>query len=358
MRIPSARQTTNLSPRRILELVLAQSYLFALVILVGLFAVYAASNPVALEPSGISALLTNGAPLVLAAIGLTLVVLTGGFDLSLAGIVVLANVILASRSGVTFESAAVGLILVVLAGVGIGALNGFLVAYLGVQSIAATLGTFIMSSGIALIVMPTPGGMVPTFISSGLTSTLFGFLPAPLVIIVLALIGWFALRRSYLGAHMYAVGEDERAATQSGINVAWVKFRVYVTAGVLYALAGVMLSAQTASGDPNGSSLFMVLTFAAVALGGVRFGGGRGTATGSVLGAGILTVLQKTLFAIGVSTFYTGIVQGLVLIGAVLIGQLGSRLATYSERRLELEGPPGGEVLREKADGGLGGQDG
>jgi ribose transport system permease protein len=319
-----------------LELTLAQSYVFALVILVGLYVIYAASDSNALTSSGVSALLTNGAPLVLAATGLTLVILIGGFDLSLAGIVVLANVILATRSGSTFESGLLGVVLVLLAGLAVGAVNGFLIAYLGVQSIAATLGTFIMSAGIALIVLPTPGGVVPTFISSGLTSTIGGVIPAPLIVVVLCMAGWLALRRTSFGAHMYAVGGDERAATQSGIRVAWVKFRVYVTAGLLYALAGVMLSAQTASGDPNGSALFMVLTFAAVALGGARFGGGRGTALGSIFGAGILTVLQKTLFAVGVSTFYTGIVQGMVLIGAVLIGQLSSRLATRSEQLLEL----------------------
>jgi ribose transport system permease protein len=91
-----------------------------------------------------------------------------------------------------------------------------------------------------------------------------------------------------------------------------------------------MLTAQTASGDPNGSALFMVLVFASVAIGGSRFGGGRGSAIGSILGAGVLAVLQKMLFALGVSTFYTGIVQGAVLILAVLLGQVSLGLAQRS----------------------------
>ena len=120
----------GLSARRMLQLILAQSYVFALVILIGLYVVYATSDSSALTASGISALLTNGAPLVLAATGLTLVILIGGFDLSLAGIVVLANVILATRSGSTFESGLLGVLLVLLAGLAVGAVNGFLIAYL------------------------------------------------------------------------------------------------------------------------------------------------------------------------------------------------------------------------------------
>jgi ribose transport system permease protein len=328
----------RLSARVILERTLSQSWVITLVILIGLYIVYAAADQNALTLSGIGTLLTNGAPLVLAATGLTLVILIGGFDLSLAGVVVLGNVILATRSGDSIVSGLLGVVLVIVSGAVVGALNGFLVGYLRVQSIAATLGTFIMSAGVALIILPAPGGVVPTFISPGLSDNLGGVVPAPLIVIVLTMIAWLALRRTAFGAHMYAVGGDERAATQSGVKVAWTKFRVYITAGILYSLAGIMLSAQTASGDPTGSALFMVLTFAAVALGGARFGGGRGTAIGSIFGAGILTVMQKTLFAVGVSTFYTGIVQGVVLIAAVLIGQLSSRLAIRSGELLEMRG--------------------
>jgi ribose transport system permease protein len=151
--------------------------------------------------------------------------------------------------------------------------------------------------------------------------------PISAVVIGCCLLGWVVFRRTRLGVYIFAVGRDEGSAVQSGIPVRTVKFRVYLGAGLLYALSGVMLSAQTASGDPNGSALFMVLVFAAVAIGGAQFGGGRGSAVGSVLGAGVLAVLQKMLFALGVSTFYTGIVQGLVLILAVLIGLAVGRLA-------------------------------
>jgi ribose transport system permease protein len=309
----------------ILRRALGSGTTLALVILVVLYVVYMYSSIDVLTTENATDLLNNAAPLVIAATGLTLVVVVGGFDLSLGGVVTLANVILATQAGETTGSAVRSLLLALLAGVLVGALNGVLVAYLNVQSIAATLGTFIMCSGLALVIMPSPGGSVPDFVSPGLISSV-GPLPVSLLVILACAVAYLALRRTRSGVFIFAVGLDESAAVQSGINAAAVKFRVYLTAGLLYAVAGVMLSALTASGDPNGSALFMVLVFAAVAIGGARFGGGRGSAIGSILGAGVLAVLQKMLFAVGVSTFYTGIFQGAILIVAVLIGLVSLRL--------------------------------
>lgn len=299
----------------------------AFLLLTTMYIVYMYSSIDVLTLTNATDLLNNAAPLVVAATGLTLVIVSGGFDLSIGGVVVLANVILATHSGSSTESGIAAILMALLAGLVVGAINGLLVAYLQVQSIAATLGTFIMCSGIALVIMPSPGGSVPDFISPGLNSTIGGLLPASLLVIAACWIGWLLVRRSRFGVYIYALGSDERSAIQSGIPVAVAKFKVFVGAGLLYALAGVMLTAQTASGDPTGSALFMVLVFAAVAIGGARFGGGAGSAIGSILGAGVLVVLQKMLFALGVSTFYTGIVQGAVLILAVLLGHVSQLLA-------------------------------
>jgi ribose transport system permease protein len=299
---------------------LSRGSVLAFLILVVMYVVYMYSSIDVLTLGNATDLLNNAAPLVVAATGLTLVIISGGFDLSIGGVVVLANVILATHSGTTTGSGLLAVGGAILAGLLVGAINGVLVAYLRVQSIAATLGTFIMCSGIALVVMPTPGGSVPDVISPGLNSTLGGWLPVSLLVIAGCVLVWVAIRRSRFGVYVFAIGSDERSAVQSGIRTANVTFRVYLFAGLMYALSGVMLTAQTASGDPNGSALFMVLVFAAVAIGGARFGGGHGSAVGSIIGAGVLVVLQKMLFALGVSTFYTGIVQGAVLILAVLIG--------------------------------------
>lgn len=297
----------------------------AFAILVVMYIVYMYSSVDVLTAENATDLLNNAAPLIIAATGLTFVIVVGGFDLSVGGVVTLVNVILVTHAGTTTGSALVAVALALSAGLAVGAVNGFLVAVLKVQSIAATLGTFIMCSGLALVIMPSPGGSVPEVISPGLNSTL-GPIPVSLLVILACLALYFVVRRTRTGIYIYAVGLDEDSAAESGIPSAHVKFRVYLGAGLLYAVAGVMLTAQTASGDPNASLLFLVLVFAAVAIGGARFGGGRGSAVGSILGGGVLAVLQKMLFALGVSTFYTGIFQGAILILAVLIGAISLKV--------------------------------
>lgn len=318
---------------RLLRSASANGSVLAGVLLLVMYVVYMYSSIDVLTIENATDLLNNAAPLVVAATGLTLVIVSGGFDLSIGGVVVIANVVLATHAGSSVQSGLLAIAAALGAGLLVGAVNGFLVAYLGVQSIAATLGTFIMCTGLALVIMPSPGGSVPSFISPGLNSTLGGWFPVAFGVVVVCIVAWLLMRRTPFGVHIYAIGSDERSAVQSGISTARVKFRVFVTAGVLYAAAGVMLTAQTASGDPNGSALFMVLVFAAVAIGGSRFGGGRGSAIGSILGAGVLAVLQKMLFALGVSTFYTGIVQGAVLILAVLLGLVSLGLAQRSRQK-------------------------
>lgn len=315
----------------------------AFAILAIMYVVYTYTSLDVLTLSNTSDLLNNVAPLVLAAMGLTLVIISGGFDLSIGGVVVLSNVILVTQSGSNLGSAVLSVGIALFSGALVGAINGFLVAFLGVQSIAATLGTFIMCSGIALVILPSAGGSVASLISPGLNSVIGGVVPVSLIVIGGCVLGWFLLKRLRFGIHMYALGSDERAAVQSGISVSKVKLKVYVVAGLMYAMAGIMLTAQTASGDPNGSTLFMVLVFAAVAIGGTRFGGGRGSAIGSIVGAGVLVVLQKMLFGLGVSTFYTGIVQGAVLILAVLIGQ-ASLLVSQRTRVKATSIPGSGDV--------------
>lgn len=325
---------------------LSNGSVIAFALLATMYVVYVYSSIDVLTVGNATDLLNNVAPLVIAATGLTLVIISGGYDLSIGGVVVLANVILATHSGTTVQSGLLAVACALGAGLLVGAINGVLVAFLQVQSIAATLGTFIMCSGLALVIMPSPGGSVPEFISPGLNSTVGAALPVSLLVVGACVVGWVVLRRSRFGVHIYALGSDERAAVQSGIRTTNVKFRVFLGAGLLYALAGVMLTAQTASGDPNGSALFMVLVFAAVAIGGSRFGGGRGSAIGSILGAGVLAVLQKMLFALGVSTFYTGIVQGAVLILAVLLGQVSLLLSQHT-RAAETAGPADDQAIQD-----------
>ena len=129
-------------------------------------------------------------------------------------------------------------------------------------------------------------------------------------------------KRTSLGQAIYAVGGDAPAAASNGVRVKLTSLLAYVLAGVLYGLAGVVLTAQSASGDPHLGDPLLLPVFAAVVIGGTVFGGGRGDLVGSVIGAYILYIIADILFSLGVSSFYTNIVNGAVLLVAVVAGSL------------------------------------
>ncbi|MFC7398279.1 ABC transporter permease [Chelatococcus sp. GCM10030263] len=294
-------------------------------LLLVMFAVYALHEPSALSMFGMSNLLNNMIVLALAAAGLTLVVLCGELDLSGPGIIAIANVVVATTSAGSLGP--LGSFVAVLAiGLVVGGLNGVLVAYLRLQSLAVTLGTLIACQGIALLILPAPGGEVVEEIAYGITGDLFG-VPVPAILLALALAFWLLLKQSRLGIALYAVGTDEAAARLSGLNVRATKLLAFILAGLFYALAGFVFSAEIGSGDPRISDSFLLFMFAAVAIGGTSLMGGRGGIVGTLAGAAILTVLQKMLFALGVADFYTNIFNGIMMILAILFGQLSALLA-------------------------------
>jgi ribose transport system permease protein len=316
-------EPVSISPRRLL----GNGAFIVAAIYVLLFAIFASRQSDALSVSGITDLFNNALPLALAAAGGSLVVLTRGFDLSVAGVVALSNVLMATQVGDGPMGALQGLALVIAVGFVVGAINGYLVAYVRLQSIASTLATMIMSSGLALLILDAPGGTVPDFVSDTLTDVIPGQIPVAAVIALVVAAAWMLLRRTDWGVALYAIGADEMAASLAGIAARRVKFFAYCLAGVFYALAGYMLSAVTATGNPNAGNSYLLVTFAAIAIGGTSFSGGRGGLIGAMIGAATLTLLQKVLFSAGVSSFYTGIFQGIVMVLAVLIAALSERLA-------------------------------
>lgn len=296
--------------------------------------IYATVLPSALSQYSIESLFNNSLPLMLAAAGATFVILHGGFDLSVAGVISLANVVVAVMPVTGPSGAALNLAIVVAIGLTVGAINGFFVAYMRIQAIAVTLATMIICKGAALLVLNAPGGTVPDYMVDELTGSLFGLLPVALIIAAGVVVFWSVYRRTNTGRALVAIGQDDHAAALSGIAVAKVRFSSFLWAGAFYAVAGYMLAAQTSTGNPNAGDPFLLLCFAGVALGGTAFGGGRGGLTASLFGAATLMLMQKVLFALGVSSFYTGVVQGAIMIAAVLVMPL-VRTATQNSRGTE-----------------------
>lgn len=300
----------------------------AVLLYILMYLVYAANEAGATSQFGITNLLNDTVVLAVAAAGLTLTVLAAEFDLSGIGIIAIANVVVATTGGGWF----VPLLEVLAIGAVAGLLNGWLVAVLRLQSLAVTIGTMIALEGIALMILAAPGGQVADGITYGLTGAIAG-VPVAALVILGVLVLWFLLAGTRFGIALYAVGTDENAARLSGLAVRRTKLLAFVLAGVAYGFAGYMLSAQTGSGDPRASDTFLLFMYASVAIGGTSLMGGRGGVFGSVIGAGILTVMQKMLFALGAASFYTDVFSGIIMLVAILIGTLPTLLPRLRQRR-------------------------
>ncbi|HEX4765214.1 MAG TPA: ABC transporter permease [Lichenihabitans sp.] len=295
---------------------------FALLVL--MFAIYASRDASALTVFGFGNLINNAIVLAVAASGLTLVVLSGEFDLSGSGVVAIANVVVATTS--TGRLGSLGSFAVVLViGLAVGAINGCLVTVFGLQSLAVTIGSLIVCQGIALMILGAPGGDVADAIASGVTGDVGG-IPIAAIIVLGVAAAWLVLKNTREGIGLYAVGDDEIAARLSGLDVRRTRFLAFTAAGLLYAVAGYLFSAEIGSGDPRISDSFLLYIFASVAIGGTSLTGGRGGVLGSLIGAGILTVMQKMLFALGVAEFYTNIFNGIIMVVAIFFGQIGPLL--------------------------------
>jgi ribose transport system permease protein len=319
-------------PGRFRQLVPESGALIAVLLYAVMYVIYGSHAPNAFSLFGVTNLLDNTVVLAIAAAGLTLVILIGELDLSGVGVVAIANVVVATTSGSEGLGWAGSLAIVLCIGLAIGLLNGWLVAMLGLQSLASTIGTMIACEGVALLILSAPGGEVADLITNGLTGEIAGRFPVAAVILAGLLAIWALLARSRTGIAIYAVGTDENAARLSGLNVRQTKLTAFALAGGAYALAGFMLSAETGTGDPRVSDAFLLFMYASVAIGGTSLMGGRGGVFGTVFGASILTVMQKMLFAIGVADFYTNILNGIVMLIAILVGNLSGILARMQRR--------------------------
>lgn len=273
----------------------------------------------------LSTTLNNSMTLGLAALGQSLVVLTGGIDLSVGGIVDVTNSV-AARMMQDNPGSIVGVtLLVLLIGAGAGLLNGLLVTYGRLQPIIVTIATLAIWQGVALLVLPQPGGSIPTVVTNLLAGDIAG-LPASLIIFILLILFWQVLRRTPFLVALYAIGNDERAARANGASVELAKVGAYTLGGVFAGAAGLYLAASSTSGDATTGTQFTLTSIAAVVLGGISLFGGRGSAVGSLIGACILTLLLNVLFFAGVNPQLQEFFQGLFLILAVVVSTLIRRL--------------------------------
>ncbi len=259
----------------------------------------------------------------LAAVGLTFIVLLGGFDLSLGAVISVVNVFIAKQAASGTGAELKVLLLALVLGAAIGLVNGLIVALLRIPSIVATLAMSFFWGGVALLIMKEPGGLVPEDVTEWFTGEIFEPVPAVFIVFAVVILVWLGIKHTRFGRSIYAIGGDEAAAAANGVRVRSTVLGGYVLAGLFYGLAGIFLSAQTGAGDPGIGAPLVLQVFAAVVIGGTVFGGGRGGAVGSVIGAVILTLIAHVLYSFDVSSFWTDVFNGGVLLVAVIVSSIG-----------------------------------
>ncbi len=271
------------------------------------------------------------------AIGMTFVVLAGGIDLSVGSVVGLSGMIAGDvllHSGLQGSAAIfTAIAAALLVGATVGALNGWLVSKAGVASFIATLGTLYIARGAALLL--SGGKTFPNVASSAHRTESFTLIgqshalgiPGPVwLLAVLFAVAALIATRTPLGRHIYAVGGNERAARLAGIEVPRAKLFTYLFSGVCAAMVGLIIASQLEAAHPATGETFELNAIAAVVLGGTSLAGGRGSMTGSLIGACVISVLADGLIMLGVSEFWQIVVKGLVIVLAVAIDQLQGRL--------------------------------
>ena len=262
------------------------------------------------------------------AIGQTLVILTGGIDLSNGMIMALSSILttgLAVRSGVNpLLAVFIGMAVCVV----FGLINGGLVTGIGLPAFIVTLGTYNIAFALVRIYTTSTVTSLPDILlffgrtfNVGGTEVSYG----SVVMIILFIIAWYVLRSTPAGRSVYAVGDNPEAARLAGINTNRVLLGVYTIAAITYGIAGLLLMSRTGVGDPNAGGTSNLDSITAVVIGGVSLLGGRGHIMGALIGALIVGVFRNGLQLMGIPSIYQTLITGVLVIAAVSVDYLSHR---------------------------------
>jgi len=313
-----------------------RSVLLAAALFIAMFLLYIGKHPAGLTANVASTAANKGVLLALVAMAQTIPVLTAGLDLSVGMVLVLTNCLASSIMVGSPAEVALGTVAVLALGVLCGAINGAVVVYGRIQPIIATLATSSIYYGVALALRPAPGGEVDGALADALTGSLPGGVPASLLLLlVVVLVVWLPYRRSVLGRAAYAVGSSAQAAYMSGVPIARATLLAYVLAGLLSAIAGLLLTCITYSGEASAAlgGTYTLTAIAAVVVGGTSLFGGSGGAIGSIFGAFVLRTIGDLLFVFDMDALWQPLFLGAVLLAAI---SLGSFRLIGVRNRLEL----------------------
>lgn len=294
-----------------------------------LVAVFGIANPNFFLPSNLSIIGQSVAIMGILSITQMVVIIMGGIDMTVGSVAGLASV----ASAMLFErlhSSGLSILLTLLLGMLCGLITAIVVVYGRVPPMVATLAGLMGYEGAAQVISNgsaqgyTGSDPVYTFLAQG---NIF-FIPTLIwILILVAILVWILLRFTILGRNIYAVGGNDAAARLSGISVNRIIVFCFVLSGLSAALAGVLLTARTGSGQPvSGSDVLMFQSVTAAALGGVAFRGGKGSVSGTVLAVILLGIMLNGMNLLGINAFWQNVAEGVLLLAAVIPQQLRAGL--------------------------------
>lgn len=301
------------------------STLSIFLILLFMCAALAIAAPAFIKPNNLLSTARNFSNIAIAGIGVSMVIIIGGIDLSIGSVYGLAGVV-SAMAAVAGVPLALALLLGVLAGALVGLLNGAMVVYFRLPPFIATLGTMQIVRGVCQIltrgypVSNLPAGY--TFLGQGY---LLG-VPLPIwLMVILALLFALFFNMTATGRRIFALGGNESATRISGINVSRLKLLVFTLGGALAAVAGIIAASKLGVGQPTAGEGFEMDAIAAVVIGGASLSGGEGTVTGTIIGAAIIGVLRNALVLLSIEGQWQKVIIGAIVILAVTVDQLRKR---------------------------------
>ncbi|CAB3752943.1 ABC transporter permease [Paraburkholderia solisilvae] len=288
------------------------------------------ASPEFLTTSTLTNIMVQVSVVGIAAVGGTFVIITSGIDLSVGSLVALSGMVAATlMAGSTPDNLGLGLAGLAIAlavGAGVGALNGFAVAWLRLVPFIVTLAMMAMGRGLTLAISDgrTKFDFPNAFTVFGAKS--IAGLPMPMIVmLVVFVIGHVLLRKTTFGHQVFAVGGNREAARLAGIPVQRVMFITYTLAGVTAAIAGIVLAGRLNSALPSAANGLELQVIAGIVIGGTSLAGGRGSIVGTFIGVVLIGVINVGLSLLGVNPFWTQFIQGGVIFAAVMLDALSQR---------------------------------
>lgn len=258
-------------------------------------------------------------PIILLTAGQAVVILGGGIDISVGAIVSIVNTILATRVGLEGTPEAMWQYVAVslLAGVLAGAINGFFIAHLRLQPIITTYATSFLYAGLALFILPNPGGGIPAAIAEFYRTTMPLGLPLAFYVIGIVLLAWLYLRSTRYGNFLFAVGGKAQAAYETAVPVVWVQFSTYVISGLMAAFSGIAITMLSGSGNAEIGASMTLNSITGVVIGGTALSGGVGGVAGPVMGAITLGLIQNIISFAHIDTWWETLAKATIIVVAL-----------------------------------------